>query len=91
MEFEGGDDFVFAYRVRKVWLRGGEKGVGQGDYTRGTMLGESIGYEKEVGGVDMEDVVVEDLEGSDIGNGWSGSEVVDEGEEMEVFVPATGK
>ncbi|KAK3299817.1 uncharacterized protein B0H64DRAFT_1527 [Chaetomium fimeti] len=91
MEFEGGDDFVFAYRVRKVWLRAGEKGVGQDDYTRGTMLGESLGDEKEGEGVDMENVVVEGLDASDIGDKWSGSEVVDDGEDIEVFAPATGK
>jgi hypothetical protein len=91
MEFEGGDDFVFAYRVRKVWLKDGEKGVGQDDYVRGTMLGESYEDEKKGNGPDIENVVVEDLEASDIGDTWSGSEVEDEGEEIEVFVPATEK
>ncbi|KAH6651316.1 hypothetical protein F5144DRAFT_589559 [Chaetomium tenue] len=91
MEFEGGDDFVFAYRVRKVWLRGGGKGVGQDEYVRGKMLSESYGDGKGGKGDDMEDVVVEDLEDFDIGDKWSGSAVVDEGEEIEVFAPGAGK
>lgn len=90
MEFEGGDDFVFAYRVRKVWLEDGENGVGQDDYARGTMLGESYGDEKEEKGDGMDHIVVEDLEDSDIGDKWTGGEVEDEGEEIEVFVPAAG-
>jgi hypothetical protein len=91
MEFEGGDDFVFAYRVRKVWLKDGEKGVGQDDYVRGTMLGENYGDEREGKGVDMDNVIVEDVEPSDIGEKWDATQVEDEGEEIEVFVPGTGK
>jgi hypothetical protein len=83
-EFEGSDDFVFAYRVQKVSLTW--KGVERKDYSHGVMLGIRDD-ERTVGEVGAKDVVVDDLGGEDVDDTWSGRQVVDGKEEVEVFVP----
>ncbi|KAL2145796.1 hypothetical protein VTI28DRAFT_6295 [Corynascus sepedonium] len=88
MTFEGSDDFVFAYRVRKVWLGGSEKGVRQEDYFRGAMLGlgNREAFQEEV---EPESVVLEDLTYDDVGDIWSTSQFLDESGEGEVVVFAS--
>lgn len=86
--FEGGDDFVFAYGLRRVSLKekkGGEREVVQEEWTKGAMYGvdgDERGEEEsnfEVVGVDEEGVGAADLK-------CEVMEVMEEGEEEDVFV-----
>ncbi|KAL2150976.1 hypothetical protein VTH82DRAFT_6074 [Thermothelomyces myriococcoides] len=90
MSFEGSDDFVFAYRVQKVWLRGGHGGVVRcEDYNKGAMLGleddgnESKGFSK---GIDPGDVILRELTSEDVNETWHVGRVAENGDEGEVEV-----
>ena len=86
--FEGGDEFVFAYGLRRVVLREGKKGereVLQEDWTKGAMYDNDGDVEDEkestfeVLGLEQAGVEAEDL-------GYEVKEVAEEDEEEGIYV-----
>lgn len=70
--WEGGSDFVFAFRVRKVLVGRGDAVKKEGDYTKGAMLG----YETSLGKVELELRVLSEEDGG-VEDGFEAVELVD--------------
>lgn len=87
MAWEGGSDFVFAFRVRKVLVKKKTGGVkSDEDYIKGAMLGK----EGESGAKELEFEVAFDDEVDAVGEGLEYEELLDE-EELVRCVKPTGR